>query len=395
MTGSPKGIHLNERQRLHWLQLIRCENIGPITFHELIARYGTAENALDALPDIIRKNSGKRICIATKDDALREMERADKLGIRFIGIGEPEYPPFLRETDSAPPLIAVRGNCEILKRTAVGIVGSRNSSAVGLRLTEIFSRDLGNAGLAVISGLARGIDTAAHKSALQTGTIAILAGGVDWIYPTENERLYHDIISTGGAIISEMPIGFQPRATDFPRRNRLVAGIALGVLVAEAAYKSGSLITARLANEMGRIVFAIPGSPLDPRAAGTNKLIKEGALLVTNAQDIIETLTPLTPPSPIQNDLFETNETALSKVVSQNIDVNITDQPSAAEITPQKNEKKRLLRSLSLTPVDLETLSLHSGFSLQELYLCLMELDLDKMIIRHPGGLISLAPQSL
>ncbi len=381
-----KGITLSDAQRLSWLQLIRSENVGAVTFINLIEHFGSASNALAALPELsIKGGKGKPIRIASRKDAEQELERAEKIGVRFVGVGEPDYPPYLRAAETPPPLVAIKGNCDCFFSPSVGVVGSRNASATGKKLTTLFCQKLGETGFKIISGLARGVDTAAHISSLETGTIAVMAGGIDHIYPPENNPLYEKILEKGGAIISEMPIGAQPRAQDFPRRNRIIAGLSLGVLVCEAAIRSGSLITARMAAEMGRIVFAIPGSPLDPRAQGTNNIIKEGALLVTRPEDIAETLLPLTTSNENQTSLFapvdsieETDQTKIDNTEARDIDAN-------------DRERDAIIDALSTTPIDIETLSNSSGVPIDKIYLILVELDLAGKLVRHSGGLVSLA----
>lgn len=381
-----KGITLSDAQRLSWLQLIRSENVGAVTFINLIEHFGSASNALAALPELsIKGGKGKPIRIASRKDAEQELERAEKIGVRFVGVGEPDYPPYLRAAETPPPLVAIKGNCDCFFSPSVGVVGSRNASATGKKLTTLFCQKLGETGFKIISGLARGVDTAAHISSLETGTIAVMAGGIDHIYPPENNTLYEKILEKGGAIISEMPIGAQPRAQDFPRRNRIIAGLSLGVLVCEAAIRSGSLITARMAAEMGRIVFAIPGSPLDPRAQGTNNIIKEGALLVTRPEDIAETLLPLTTSNENQTSLFapvdsieETDQTKIDNTEARDIDAN-------------DRERDAIIDALSTTPIDIETLSNSSGVPIDKIYLILVELDLAGKLVRHSGGLVSLA----
>ncbi|MBH9975568.1 MULTISPECIES: DNA-processing protein DprA [Bartonella] len=381
-----KGITLSDAQRLSWLQLIRSENVGAVTFINLIEHFGSASNALAALPELsIKGGKGKPIRIASRKDAEQELERAEKIGVRFVGVGEPDYPPYLRAAETPPPLVAIKGNCDCFFSPSVGVVGSRNASATGKKLTTLFCQKLGETGFKIISGLARGVDTAAHISSLETGTIAVMAGGIDHIYPPENNALYEKILEKGGAIISEMPIGALPRAQDFPRRNRIIAGLSLGVLVCEAAIRSGSLITARMAAEMGRIVFAIPGSPLDPRAQGTNNIIKEGALLVTRPEDIAETLLPLTTSNENQTSLFapvdsieETDQTKIDNTEARDIDAN-------------DRERDAIIDALSTTPIDIETLSNSSGVPIDKIYLILVELDLAGKLVRHSGGLVSLA----
>jgi DNA processing protein len=240
---------LDEAERIDWLRLIRSEHVGPRTFRLLLDRCGSASAALDALPDLARRGGAARpVRIFPRDAALRECDAARRMGVDYVALGEPAYPPRLAMIDDAPPLLAVRGNAGMLGTPAVAIVGSRNASAAGIKIAERIARDLGQAGFAVTSGLARGIDTAAHRASLATGTIAVLAGGQDRIYPPDNAELLAHIVRQSAAI-SEMPLGWEPRARDFPRRNRLISGLSLGVVVIEAARRSGSLITARFALE--------------------------------------------------------------------------------------------------------------------------------------------------
>jgi DNA processing protein len=284
---------LNHRQRLAWLRLIRSENVGPATFRALVNEFGGAEAAVDALPVLSRRGGrihDMRLC--SEEEAEAELMVAESLGASLVAIGEPGYPPALAQVDAPPPLLYAKGRLDLADIPIVAIVGARNGSAVGQKFTRALATDLGHEGFVIASGLARGIDTAAHLAALERGTIAVLAGGIDNDYPPENEEL-HRSISEQGLLISERSPGFSPRAKDFPRRNRLISGISLGVVVVEAAERSGSLITARLAGEQGREVFAVPGSPLDPRSAGTNNLLKQGACLITSARDIIEALAPI------------------------------------------------------------------------------------------------------
>ncbi len=285
------GRDLGDAERLDWLRLIRSENVGPRTFAKLLDRYESAGAALKALPALASKATSRSISICSVADAEAEWNRARKLNIRFVASCEAAYPQALRAIDAPPPLIAVAGQVEVLSRPIVGIVGSRNASATGLVFTERLARGLAEAGYVIASGLARGIDVKAHMASLDTGTVAVLAGGHDHIYPSEHEGLARRICGQG-ALISEMPLGWEPRAREFPRRNRIVSGLSLGVVVVEASRRSGSLITARFANEQGRDVFAVPGSPLDARAEGTNDLIRQGATLCTSAEDVIAALAP-------------------------------------------------------------------------------------------------------
>ncbi len=281
---------LTANERLDWLQLIRTDTIGPITFFRLVQRFGGAAAALDALPSISRAaGRSSPIRLADRQQAEEELAATEEIGAALIASGEPDYPRMFLPIPDRPPLLCVKGHAALFEKPAVAVVGTRNASGVGKKMARQLAADLGAAGYAVVSGLARGIDGAAHAAALDTGTIAVVAGGVDVIYPPENEELTRDIAERG-AIISERPPGHQPTARDFPRRNRLISGLAQGVVVVEAAAKSGTLITARFALEQGREVFAVPGSPLDPRCQGANRLIRDGATLVETAEDILESL---------------------------------------------------------------------------------------------------------
>jgi DNA processing protein len=282
------GVPLTDEQRLAWLRLIRSENVGPATFRSLINHYGSAQAALEAVPTLSRRGGAARaVRIAGRSEAEAELEAAERIGVRFIGLGEPSYPPWLRHADALPPLLAVRGDTRHLTAPCISIVGARNASVAGRKMAAILAKGLGEADLVIVSGLARGIDSAAHEAALSGGTIAVFAGGLDNIYPPENGDLFRRIVDAGGCAVSEMKLGWEPRARDFPRRNRIIAGMSLATIVVEAAERSGSLITARLALEQNREVLAVPGSPLDPRAGGSNNLLKQGARLVTEAHDVL------------------------------------------------------------------------------------------------------------
>ncbi|MEL7489875.1 MAG: DNA-processing protein DprA [Pseudomonadota bacterium] len=281
---------LNDRERLNWLQLIRTDSIGPITFHRLLKKFGSAGAALAALPEISSKAGRKKpLRAADRDAALNELNRAESAGARLVAFGEPDYPPMLAAIPDPPPVFYLCGHASLFEKQAVGIVGARNASAAGRKLARQLAADLSAASVCVVSGLARGIDGAAHEAALAGGTIAVVAGGVDVIYPPEHEELTR-AIAAQGAVMSERPPGAQPTARDFPRRNRLISGLSFGVVVVEAAERSGTLITARFALEQGREVFAVPGSPLDPRCQGANRLIRDGATLVQSAQDILDVM---------------------------------------------------------------------------------------------------------
>jgi DNA processing protein len=274
------------------LRLIRSLNIGPISYCQLLLRFGSAGKALEALPDLAGRAGGKRFVAAAPDGISREVERLQATGARYLFIDDSDYPALLAQLENAPAVITYTGNLQLVRRNVVAIVGARNASAAGCRMARTIAQGLGEAGLIVASGLARGIDAAAHHGSLANGTIGVIAGGIDNIYPPEHAELQARIAAEG-LLIAEMPPGTEPRARHFPYRNRIIAGIAKGTVVVEAVPKSGSLITARLAGEAGREVMAIPGSPMDPRSRGCNQLIREGATLVQDASEIAELIAPL------------------------------------------------------------------------------------------------------
>jgi DNA processing protein len=311
--------------------------------------------------------------VFTREEAEREMAAAGRLGVSFIGLGEAEYPAQLQTIDDAPPLIAVRGRTAVLHAPMVAMVGSRNASAAGVKVTEQLGRDLGNAGFVVVSGLARGIDAAAHRASLATGTVAVLAGGHDRVYPPEHVPLLDALIAAGAAV-SEMPFGWEPRGRDFPRRNRLISGFALGVIVVEAARKSGSLITARLALEQNREVFAVPGSPLDPRSEGTNALLKQGAVLVTQAEDVLDVLGPI-----VRQEPARPAEEPQSP-----------DAAPAPPAEPSSDARTRIVALLGPTPVAIDDLIRLSGASAAVVHTTLLELELAGRLKRQRGGLVAL-----
>lgn len=399
------GIVLSDRQRLDWLRLIRSESIGPRSFRSLMNRFGGAAAALDALPDLARQ-AGRTIRICPAGEAERELGGLSRQGGRFIALGEAGYPVPLQAIDSAPPLLAVLGRAEVLQRSGVALVGSRNASAAGMKFTARLARELGEADFNVVSGLARGIDTAAHEASLETGTVAVLAGGIDQIYPPQNIPLARRILEHG-AIVSEMPLGWVARARDFPRRNRLVSGLSLGTVVIEAARRSGSLITARFANEQGRLVFAVPGSPLDPRAEGGNHLIREGATLCAEAAHVIEALQPLRQREPgAQMLLREQPRDPAGEAMWDELDLpevlpapDFTGQDEdAATLAPASvvvetadglQLKRVVLDLLGATPVALDDLVRASGQGAGAVNRTLVELELDGEITRHPGGLLT------
>jgi DNA processing protein len=367
-----RGVHLSDKQRIDWLRLIRSQNVGPRTFRSLINHFGSAQAALEALPALARRGGGAgspKIC--SREEAERELAAAEKLGAAFVAIGEAGYPPRLEVIDDAPPLLAVRGHRAALALPAVAIVGSRNASAAGLKLTQQIARGLGEAGFATVSGLARGIDAAAHRASLDTGTVAVLAGGHDRLYPPEHAELL-DAILPAGVAVTEMPFGWEPRARDFPRRNRLISGLSLGVVIVEAAKRSGSLITARLALEQGREVFAVPGSPLDPRAEGTNGLLKQGATPVTEAADIVSAVRPI-----LGLDL-----------PAREPEMSGSTFPEGLE--PEASERPQIMSLLSSAPVSVDDLIRLSKASPRAVRTVLLELEIGGRLERHGDGLVSL-----
>ena len=373
MTVPPAaGPRLSDRQRLNWLRLIRTENVGPASFRHLINRFGSAENALAMLPELALNGGASRVTrIPSVGEAEAEMEAAERNGSFFAAIGEPDYPAMLRQMDLPPPLVAVKGRPDVFSLPAISIVGARNASANGAAMARKLAHEMGRQGYAVVSGLARGIDAAAHTGSLETGTIAVLAGGLDRPYPPENMKLCAEIAERG-ALVTEMPFGWEPRARDFPRRNRLVAGLGLGLVVVEAARRSGSLISARLANEMGRIVFAVPGSPMDSRCEGANALLKEGATIVTEVQDILDLLSPMAgrPPSPVMP---------------------LEEPPIAAATEPPSDQERAVVVSaLGPSPVQIDELIRYTGLHPAQVMMILLELDLAGRLERHSGGMVSL-----
>jgi DNA processing protein len=375
-TAGPARFVLSDRQRLSWLRLFRSDNVGPATFRDLIAHCGSAELALDMLPELsVRGGRLKSIRIASMEDAAAEIEATDKCGARIVGFGEPDYPDMLRLTELAPPLVTIKGNADVFAKPCVAIVGARNASMTGIKMARTLAAELGKAGFAVASGLARGIDKAAHEASLDTGTIAVLAGGIDRPYPPENTALLEQIETEGsGASISEMPLGWEPRARDFPRRNRIIAALSLGLVVVEAAMRSGSLISARLAGELGRQVFAVPGSPLDPRAQGANSLLKNGAIVTTSASDVIDTLKPIGGTVPVRPESH----------------VSLFEDGELLSIPPDDDQRARIIELLGPAPVDVDDIIGHTGFSPAQVFLTILELDLAQRIERHSGNRVSL-----
>ncbi len=367
---------LSADQRLDWLRLIRSENVGPATFRELLNHFGGARSALAALPELARRGgSARRIKVCPEDKAVAELAATERTGAKIVALSEPGYPAWLARIDAPPPVIVAKGDLSLSDRPIVAIVGARNGSALGQKFTRQLASDLGREGFVIASGLARGIDTAAHRAALQRGTIAVLAGGVDIVYPPENAEL-QDAIGTDGLLITERPVGFKPRGADFPRRNRLISGVAIGIVVIEAAKRSGSLITARFAGEQGREVFAVPGSPLDPRAGGTNGLLKQGATLVTCGDDILETLAPILgrDASDYSGELEETGS---------------KERESPAPDIVQ-SDRETIVSALGVSPVDVDEVIRSTGLPARQVQVVLLELDLAGRLERHGQQLVSL-----
>jgi DNA processing protein len=374
-----------EDHRVDWLRLLRSRRVGPTTFWKLLAEHGSAAAALEALPDVARAAGVAKYEVCPPQVVEAEIADARRQGARLICHGEADYPADLAEISDAPPVLWLVGNPGVLRRPMVALVGARNASSLGTRMARRLAEGLGEAGYVVVSGLARGIDTAAHIGALPTGTISVLAGGVDILYPSENKRLAEDIVARGGARISEQPIGLQPIARHFPTRNRIVSGMVRGVVVVEAAAKSGSLITARNALDQGREVLAVPGHPMDARASGCNLLIRDGARLIRNVDDIIEALPRIDPAQPL--------------AVQAELDL-VPEAPHPPAPAPAPPPEKRGLREaaalhsrildrLGPSPVAEDQLIRDLGISPGQVSPVLTDLELDGQIRRQSGGLLS------
>jgi DNA processing protein len=371
---------LNDAEKLAWLQLIRTENVGPITFYNFIEYYGSAQKALEAIPDLAARGGRKKpLNVPPLSLVEREYDAIRKMGGQIVCACEPDYQLALSANEDAPPVLTMRGHAGLMHKPCVAIVGARNASLNGRKMAERLARDLGAAGQIITSGLARGIDTAAHAGAIDSGTIAVVAGGLDVVYPPENQKLY-DEIAEKGLIIAENPPGTPPRSRDFPRRNRIVSGLSQGVIVIEATLRSGSLITARLAGEQGRDVYAVPGSPLDPRAEGPNHLIRDGAVLVRHAEDVLEHLSSFGG-SHTKQPSFHLEENIPAPYQPQIIEEQrIPDEQTLAEA------REEILTQLSYTPVNLDELARCTGLPVPTLMLIIIELELAGSIQRLPGN---------
>ncbi|MGD9545697.1 MAG: DNA-processing protein DprA [Methylocystis sp.] len=416
MSDASPG-RLSDAQLIDWLRLIRSENVGPRTFRQLINRFGGAGAALDALPSLAARSlRGRTIRIATREEALREIDAARALGVRLITTGDPDYPPLLREIADAPPLIAVRGSSWTAQRDSVAIVGSRNASAAGLAFAERLARSLAAENYVVVSGLARGVDAVAHRATLETGTIAVLAGGHARPYPSEHAQLM-EAIAERGLIVSEMPIEWEPRGRDFPRRNRIISGLSRGTIVVEAARRSGSLITARFANEQGREVFAVPGSPLDPRAEGVNDLIRQGATLCARPEDVISVLAE-NAGAPARKNLFDDDSLEGEEILIDELDLFSGAEDSAFEerpapkrfsapsppadcaadleggapnaAAPHPDAHEIILGLLGPAPIAIDDLIRVAGLTAPEVQGVLVELDIEGRLQRHGANSVSL-----
>lgn len=364
---------LDDAEKIAWLRLFRTENVGPVTFYQLIDNFGTAQKAIEALPSLARRGGRlKNIAVYDAGAAIAEMDALERAGGRMIFAADELYPLALAAIDDAPPVISILGNPKLLNLPCIGIVGARNASLNGRKFAEKISRDLGEAGQVVVSGLARGIDAAAHTGALPFGTVACVAGGVDVIYPPENTKLYEQI-KFEGCIVAESPFGIEPLARHFPKRNRIIAGLSSGVVVVEATLKSGSLITARMAAEQGRDVYAIPGHPFDPRAGGPNKLLQDGATLVQNADDILRTI----------NDYSGIHPT-LSE------DVQGAWQPADLSEDDAESVRDIILQNISSTPVTVDELVRNCHLTIPAVQMILLELELAGRIQRLPANRIVL-----
>ncbi|MBL9071107.1 MAG: DNA-protecting protein DprA [Sphingopyxis sp.] len=360
---------MTSAERLARLRLIRTPHVGPVSWHQLIQRFGSGEAAIDALPDLALRGGAGRARVAPVEVAEREIERVAALGARHVFSDEQGYSPLLREVEGAPPVLIVRGDMAMLRRPCVAIVGARNASAIACRFARQMAADLSAQGVTIVSGLARGVDTAAHVGALGGSTAAVIASGIDIAFPTENAGL-QDRIAAEQLLIAEQPPGTDPLARHFPARNRIIAGLAHGTLVIEAAPRSGSLITARRAGDYGREVLAVPGSPLDPRAQGCNQLIREGATLIQTVEDVIEALGPI--------DVRMAREPRRAHV--ENVDVERTGD----------GDRDAVSGLLGPTPVAIDELVRQSGRSTAAVQLVLLELELAGRVVRHAGARVAL-----
>jgi len=373
VTAAARRV-LSDDERIDWLRLLRTPQVGAITFFALLSRFGSATAAIDALPSLAaRAGRAKPASVPSAAEIKREIDRAAKMGARYIAACEPDYPESLAAIEDAPPVITVGRDASLFTRPSVAIVGARNASLNGRRIAAKLAQDLGEAGFVIVSGLARGIDTEAHKAAIAHGTIAVVAGGIDVVYPPENAALQSAIFERG-CVVSEAPLGTEPLARHFPRRNRIISGLAPGVILVEAARNSGSLITARMALEQGREVFAVPGSPLDPRSQGTNGLIRDGATLTETADDVLRVL------SSSQTFGLKSSRPAAAELPLSPPD----DEPDI------NNARRVILEALSPVPVAVDELARDCQVSLPVVLTILLELELAGRLERQSGQRVSL-----
>lgn len=375
---------ISETERIDRIRLIRTPRIGAVTYHRLMHRFGSAAAVLAALPDIARRAGGDTPRIHSVDAARRERDQVARLGASLIFHGEPDYPALLAQTDDAPAFLTVRGNKGLLAGYPIAVVGARNASANGQYLAETLARDLGNAGMMIVSGLARGIDAAAHRGALSTGTVAVIGGGIDITYPRENHHL-QDAIAESGLLVTEARPGEQPTARHFPRRNRIIAGMSAGVIVVEAAPRSGSLITARLAGEYGRDVFAVPGAAHDPRGRGTNQLLREGAILTETADDVLSALPRgFEPPRPVSI----ISATRVPVPITVQADDNLNDHDG------NEDSLSAITSALGTVPSRIDDIVRLTGIPSDAVLSAFTELELAGRLERHPGGRVALRAAS-
>ena len=381
LSKKPKTEQDTEQDLLSWIRLSRSENVGPITFLQLLSLHGSAQAALEALPTLARRGGRAedlRICSVAQ--AEQEWENTQKAGGLILSLQDPRYPALLKNIHDPPPILTVKGRLDLLSQPALGIVGARNASLNGKKIAQTYGRELGQNGYVVVSGMARGIDTAAHEGSLPFGTVAVLAGGIDYIYPKENEKLYGEI-GEKGLIVAESPLGMVPQASAFPRRNRLISGMSQGVVIVEAALKSGSLITAHFALEQGREIFSVPGSPLDPRCHGTNELIRQGAILVQSSQDILCELK-----NAFKNKFFE--DSLQEKPLNVSLPCEETNPQNFHRLL--QSARPLILENLSFSPTSVDDLLRVCDVSHGILMTVLLELDLAGRLTRYPGQQVAL-----
>ena len=349
------------------LRLIRTPSVGPVTYRQLVGRFGSAEAAIEALPMLARRGGGRVPVPPSADMVEREIAAVERAGARYLFLGDDDYPAMLAAIDSAPPALIIRGDTAIARRPCVALVGARNASAAACRFARQLAAELSREGVTIVSGLARGIDTAAHVGSIADGTVAVIASGIDIVFPPENselqERVAHD-----GMLLAEQPPGTEPRARHFPYRNRIIAGLSIGTVVVEAVQKSGSLITARLAGEMGREVMAVPGSPIDPRTQGCNLLIREGATLVQSAADILEQIRPID---------------------ARSVRSPVDPFGGMADQEPDESDRAVVIALLGPVPVAVDELIRQAGLPPPIIHTVLLELELARRVERHAGGRVS------